>query len=188
MLQQFDGGRTERVWDIVRGNETFVYQYDPETKQQSSVWFFPGESSPGKFERSKNAVFFVKSGHVDSVPCQERKVVYAEWYMNIRLPKVFEARSARRPNDGAGSPLLHHDNASAHTAAATPDYLEAIRVQLITLTPYPPGLAPCDFFLIPQVKQQIKEKQFQGVEDARAFFEVVIPDMPQSTCSVAIVM
>ena len=37
MLQQFDGGRTVRVWDIVRGNETFVYQYDPETKQQSSV-------------------------------------------------------------------------------------------------------------------------------------------------------
>ena len=42
MLQTFDGGRSEWVWDIATGNKTFVYQLDPETKQQSSVWFFPG--------------------------------------------------------------------------------------------------------------------------------------------------
>ena len=40
MLRKFDRGRSERVWDIVTGNETFVYRYDPETKQQSSVWLF----------------------------------------------------------------------------------------------------------------------------------------------------
>ena len=30
MLRKFDEGRLERVWDIVTGEETFVYQYDPE--------------------------------------------------------------------------------------------------------------------------------------------------------------
>ena len=35
MLRKFDGVRSPRVWDIVSGDETWVYQYDPETKRQS---------------------------------------------------------------------------------------------------------------------------------------------------------
>ena len=69
-------------------------------------------------------------------------------------------------------------NAIAHTAAATVDYLEANCVHLVTQIPYSSGLASCDFFLLPQVKQQLKGKQLQGVEDARAFFEGVITDRP----------
>ena len=54
----------------------------------------------------------------------------AEWYINICPSKVFEAWSARRPNDGARGLLLHHDNATVHTAAAILDYLEANPVEL----------------------------------------------------------
>ena len=124
-----------------------------------------------------------------SAPLQERKTVKAEWYINVCVPSVFEAWSARRPNDGARGQLLYHDNASAHTAATFLDCLEANRIQLVTQTPLSPGLAPCDFFLFPQVKRQlkVKGKQFQGVGDARAFFEGVNPDMPQSTWSGAMV-
>ena len=122
-----------------------------------------------------------------SVRLQERKPVNAEWYINICPPKVFEAWSARLPNNGPRGVLLHHDNASSHISTAALDYLEANRGQLITQTPYSPGLAPCDFFLFPQVKQQSKGKQLQGVQDARAFFEDVISHMPQSTSSGAMV-
>ena len=143
MLQKFDGGRSERVRDIVTGNETFVYQYDPETKQQSSVWLFPSEIPPLKFKSPRStfkqmiAVFF-KSDHVVSVPLQERKLVNAEWYINICLTKVFEAWTAHRPNNGARCLLLYHDNACAHTAAATLDVLEVNRVQLVIQTSYSP--------------------------------------------------
>ena len=34
ILRKFDGGRSPRVWDIVAGDGTWVYQYNPETKQQ----------------------------------------------------------------------------------------------------------------------------------------------------------
>ena len=37
MLRKFDGGRSPRVWDIVTGDETWAYEYEPETKQQSVV-------------------------------------------------------------------------------------------------------------------------------------------------------
>ena len=55
---------------------------------------------------------------------------------------------------------------------------------LVTQTLYSPaGLVPCDFFLFSQVKRQLKGNQFQDVEGARAFFEGVISDFPQSTWS-----
>ena len=84
MPHKFDKGRSERVWDIVTDNKTFVYQYDPETKQQSSVWLFSGESPPVKFKRSRStsknmiADFFAKSNHMAFVLLQERKTVNAE--------------------------------------------------------------------------------------------------------------
>ena len=165
-----------------------------ETKQQSSVWLFQSESPPVKFKRSRSTskrmitVIFANSGQVASVPPQERKTVNAERYINTCPPRVFEAWSARRPNDGGRCLLLDHDHASDHTAAATLDHQEANRVQLVTQTPsYSPDLASCHLFLFPQVKQRLKGKQFQGVEDDRAFFEGMISDMPQSTLSGAMV-
>ena len=50
MLRKCDGGRSPRVWVIVAGDETWVYQYDLETKQQSEVWVFPDENPPVKFK------------------------------------------------------------------------------------------------------------------------------------------
>ena len=67
---------------------------------------------------------------------QERKMVNAEWCLNICLPKVLEALTARRPNSDTRGLVLHHENASAHTAAASLDYLKANRVQLVTQTSY----------------------------------------------------
>ena len=131
MLRKFDGGRFSRVWDIVTGDETWVYQYDPETKQQSAVWVFPDENPPVKFKRNRSAskqmiaCFFAKLGHVVTIPLEDRKTVTADWYVNHRLPKVFQARSKRRPRTGVRGLLLHYDNAGAHTAAETLDFLSA---------------------------------------------------------------
>ena len=78
---------------------------------------------------------FAKLGHVTSTPHQERKTGNAEWCVNICPPEIFEASTARRPNSGTHGLLLHHDNASVHTTAATLDYLDAHRVQLTIQTP-----------------------------------------------------
>ena len=41
MFRKYDRGRSQWVWDIVTGEETCVYQYDPKTKHLSSVRLFP---------------------------------------------------------------------------------------------------------------------------------------------------
>ena len=55
MLRKFDGGRSPRVWNIVTGDETWVYQFDPKTKEQSAAWVFPDENPPVKFKRNRRA-------------------------------------------------------------------------------------------------------------------------------------
>ena len=162
MPRKFDRGRSPCVWGIATGDETWVYQYNPETKQQSVVWDFPDENPPVKFKRKRSvskqmiACFFAKFGHVATIPLEDRKTVTADWYVNHCLPKIFQAWCKWHPQIGVCGLLLHHDNASTHTAAVTLDFLATSDVQLVTQTPYSPDLAPCDWFLFPFVKRQLK--------------------------------
>ena len=158
ILRKLDGGRS-RVWDIVTGDVTWVYQYDPETKQQPAVWVFPDENSLVKLKRNRSAseqmiaCFFAKIGHVTTIRLEDRKTVTADWYVNHCLPKIFQAWCKRHPRMGVCGLLLHHDNASAHTAAVTLDCQAVNNVQLVTHPPYSPDLAPCDWFLFLSVKK-----------------------------------
>jgi len=74
--------------------------------------------------------------------------------------------------------LLHHDNVSAHTAAATLDFLAESSVQLVTHPPYSPDLAPFDWFF---GQATARRKAFYCAEDARTFFEGIILYIPEST-------
>ena len=95
MLRKFDGERSPRVWDIITGDETWVYQYGPETKQQSEVWVSLDENPPVKLKRNRSAFkqmivcFFVKFGHVATMPLEDKKTVTADYCVNHCLPKVF---------------------------------------------------------------------------------------------------
>jgi len=51
--------------------------------------------------------------------------------------------------------LLHHDNALAHTAVLTQQFLAANKIPVIPHPPYSPDLAPRDFFLFPKMKLKL---------------------------------
>ena len=149
MLRKFDRGGSPRVWNIVTRDKTWVYQYDPKTKQQSAVWVFPDENPPVKLKRNRSAskqiiaCFFAKFGHVASIQLEDKKSVTADRYVTHCLPKVFQAWCTRRPRTGVRGLRLHHDNASAHTAAAALDFLAASNVKLVTHPPYSPVTGFC---------------------------------------------
>ena len=129
---------------------------------------------------------FASFGHAATIPLEDKKTDTADWYLNHCLSKIFQAWCKRRPRTGVRSLLRHHDNASAHTADVTLDFLTSSDVQLATHPPYSPDLGPCDLFLFPSVQRQMKGKQFQNAKDVRAFFEGVILDIPHSMWSSAI--
>ncbi|CAF1547696.1 unnamed protein product, partial [Rotaria sordida] len=76
MLEKFDGGRSKRVSDIITGDESWFYHYDPETKRQSEVWVTSNDPHPTKVRRQRPvgkhmfAIFFMKSGFNTNTPLE----------------------------------------------------------------------------------------------------------------------
>ena len=163
-----------------------MYHFDPETKAQSLVWLFPGDTQPPKFKRSRStskemvASYIAKIGHITTTPLEERRTVTADWYVRQCLPQVLYAVRTRRPKSGI---TLHHDNAPAHTAAATREFLASEGVQLMSHPPYSPDLAPCDFFLFPHVKKQLRRTRYECPQDAIRTFTRAIDSMDKVTWS-----
>jgi len=156
MRKKFKLGTAKSVYNIVTGDETWIYSYDPETKQQSTVWVFPDEPNPTKVVRPQStskkmiACFFGLTGHIATIPLEDRKTVNAKWYTEICLPKVM--KEIRKTNKNRRI-MLHHDNASSHTARETKDFLKEQSVEIISHCPYSPDLSPNDFFLFLYVKK-----------------------------------
>ena len=61
--------------------------------------------------------------------------------------------------------LLHHDNAPSHSAAITQSTLADLGIETLSHPPYSPDLAPCDFYLFPTIKAQLRGRKFDDVDD-----------------------
>ena len=94
MLQRFGTGNSRRVSEIITSDKTWIYQYDPETKRQSSVWVFPDDDRPVKVKRAKSVgkkmvlTFFGTGGHVATIPLEHQRTVTVQWYTTVTLPKI----------------------------------------------------------------------------------------------------
>ncbi|CAH1962018.1 unnamed protein product [Acanthoscelides obtectus] len=67
--------------------------------------------------------------------------------------------------------ILHQDNAPAHTAQKTMQYLTEENVELLNHPPYSPDLSPNDFFTFPKIKNRLRGQRFQSPEEAVDAFE-----------------
>lgn len=167
--KKFNHGASKDIYKIVTGNESWIYAYDSETKQQSTVWVFQNESNPTKVVRARStakqmvACFFGIKGHVATVPLTKRRTINSEWYTTICLPEVF---AAIRETNRQRRFILHRDNASSHTSANTNAYLMGENIEFMGHPPYSPDLAPNDFFLFPTIKKKMHGKLFSTPEEA----------------------
>ena len=123
------------------------------------------------------ACFFGLKGHVATIALENRKTVNSDWYVNNCLKEVFKKWQEKHPKSGLRRLLLHHDNASVHSAKATVQFLEESRVQTIGHPPYSPDLAPCDFYLFPMVKEKLRGRKFPTPNDAVDEFQRVVEEI-----------
>ena len=149
---------------VITGDESWVYGYDPETKAQSSQW--KHSTSP----RQKNArqvrrnvkvmltVFFGSHGVVHQEYAPQGQNIDKEYYLEI-LRRLRVAVRRKRPDLwAAGTCLLHHDNAPAHSSQLIQTFLVKHNIPVVRQT-------PCDFWLFPYLKMQRKETQFESQDD-----------------------
>ena len=54
MLKKYDRGASQHVYDTVTGDESWIYAYEPESKQESNVWVFQDEPNSTKVARARS--------------------------------------------------------------------------------------------------------------------------------------
>ncbi|KAL4143544.1 hypothetical protein QTP88_005863 [Uroleucon formosanum] len=140
---------------IITGDETWIYGYDPETKGQSSQWKTPDSPRPKKAR-------LVRSQYAP-----KGQTITKEYYIDV-LRRLRDAVRRKRPEfKESGSWKLHHDNAPAHSAHIVQQFFTKHGIPVASQPPYLPDLAPCDFFLFPKIKMVLKGKRFQDVDEIK---------------------
>ena len=112
---------------VITGDESWLFDYDPETKRQSENWHMKSSPCPKKACMSRSRVktmimiFFDSRGivHKESVPPEQ--TVNHVFYKDVlgRLRK----RVHRARKDIADDWVLHHVNTPAHTALPFREFL-----------------------------------------------------------------
>jgi len=140
----------------VTTGESWVYGYDPETKQQSSQWKSPTSPRPKKARQVKSNVksmiitFFDVKGivHKEFVPTGQ--TVNSGFYCDV-LRRLRENMRSHFPQLWREQTwLLRCDNALSHTSVLTQQFLAKNKIAVIPYPPYSPDLAPRDFCLFPK--------------------------------------
>lgn len=155
---------------IITGDETWVYEYDMPTTQQSSEWRAKNEPKPKKPRQSRSkvkvllTVFFDYHGVVHSEFLPAGQTVNKEYYLSV-MKRLREAIRRKRPELWRNNSwILHHDNAPSHTALIICDFLAKNSTTVINQAPYSPDMAPCDFFLFPKLKIPLRGRRFDTIE------------------------
>jgi histone-lysine N-methyltransferase SETMAR len=78
---------------------------------------------------------------------------------------LVHALEKKRPGVPIEHFILHMDNASSHTAAATELEVGVLGFGRVAHPPYSPDLAPFDFAIFPTIKAQLKGHRFQSLNE-----------------------
>jgi hypothetical protein len=147
---------------IITGDESWIYIYDPETKQQSSQWKRPQSSRAKKAWQVQNSTmsmlitFFDMKGIVRREIVPPNTTVNSDFYCDILRCLRENMRRKRLELWRNQNWLLRHDNAPAHTSLKTTQFVTNNNMVIIPHPSYSPDLAHCDFALFPKLKMNLK--------------------------------
>ena len=158
------------VKKVITGDESWVHGYDPETKQQSSQWNRPDEPRPKKARQSRSHVksmpiiFFGCESVVHYEFSPSGPTINKEYYVEV-LKRLRDAERRKRPRFwSSGDWLLHHDNVPAHSSNLVQQFLAKHKIVQLCQPPYSPDIAPCDFWMFPELKMALTGKRFDDIE------------------------
>lgn len=157
------------LFNIVTGDETWCFQYDPETKRQSAEWKLPDEPNPKKSRQEKSKVktmlicFYDSKGIVHREFLPPGQTVTGVFYLGVMKRLLARIRRVRPEYREPGSWRFLHDNAPSHRSNLVTDFLTRNHILTVNHSPYSPDLAPCDFFLFGKLHLAMKGKRYADV-------------------------
>jgi len=140
-------------------DETWLYHYDPETKQQSMQWRHSGSSCPAPknseyinpLEKFSPLFFWDQDGIQQIGSLSKCQAINAEYYLSllVQLKDILKGKGRGKFTKGV---LFLHDNAPAHRALTTQKKLAFQGFQCLDHPPYSPDLVPSDYHFLPRLK------------------------------------
>jgi len=165
LLEFFQRDPGDFLSRLVTMDETWLYHYDPETKQQSMEWQHRGSPHPKTFQVQKSAgkvlasIFWDQDGIllIDYLP--KGQTINAEYYLSllVQLKEILKEICCGKVTKGV---LFLHNKAPAHQALATQKKLAYLGFRYLDHPPYSPNLASSDYHLSPGLKETIVRSLF----------------------------
>jgi histone-lysine N-methyltransferase SETMAR len=191
LFEQYDNEGDGFLRRIVTGDETWIHQFEPESKQQSLQWRHIKSPPPRKFKSVPSmkkvmaTIFWDASGVllVDILPNGE--TINAERYV-CTLKKLKRALKRKRPALSEDQVLLLHDNARPHTAMRTVAAIKKLQWTVLPHPPYSPDLAPSDFHLFGKLKETLRGNHYASIADVQGAVHTWIKQTPKEFFEVGI--
>ena len=147
---------------LVTCDESWIYCYDLETKRQSSQRKHAGSPRPKKARQSKSThkllmiPFFDSTGMIYMHWVPTGQTVNKEYYVEV-LREFRKRFLGKRPAlFKSGQWHFHQNNAPVHNSIFVTDYLTKMGIKTVPHPPNSPDLAPCDFWLFPKLKENLR--------------------------------
>jgi hypothetical protein len=164
---------------ITNGNETWRFQYNPETKQQSMQWKTQNSPRLKKARMSRSQVkttlvcFFYHKWIVHYEFIVQGQRVNQERYLEV-LTRLWESVQTKRPGLWPHKWILHHDNAPAHDVLRVSEFvaknsLQKWTIHLIHLT-WPPVI----FGSFQKLKNALKGRRFDDLSDIQCYEKTLL--------------
>jgi histone-lysine N-methyltransferase SETMAR len=164
---------------VITGDESWIYGYYSETKQQSSQWGSPNSPRPKKARQVRSKVksmliiYFDIKGTVHKEFFLAGQTVNSAYYCDV-LQRLRENVRRLRPELWRQKNwLLHHDNPPSHIFLFTRECLTKNNMAVVIHPPYSPDLALCDFSLFPRLKIKLKGRRFDTIDVIEAESQAV---------------
>ena len=158
---------------LVTCDESWTYFYEPETKRQSSHWNHAGSPGPKKARQSKSThkllmiPFFDSTGMIYMYWVPTGLTVNKKYYVEV-LREFSKRFLGKRPAlFKSGQQHFQQDNAPVHNSILVTDYLSKMGIKTIPQPPYSPDLAPCDFWLFPKLKEELRGCCYETIEEMK---------------------
>ena len=160
--------------------------YGPSCMNRSSVFQWQKRFKEGRESRQSKSTqklmmipFFDSMGiiYIHWVPTGI--TVNKEYYIEV-LREFRKTFRRKRPElFESGQWHFHQDNAPVHKSILVTDYLTQMGIKTVPHPPYSPDLAPCDFWLFPKLKKNLRGNRYSTIEDMKEAVTRVLNTLTQ---------
>ena len=168
VIEKYDKCDPRGLEEIVTGDETWIYHFQPDSMAKNKVWVSSEGDRPVIARRCKTsncmlyAIFFDLKGPVFQIPVLKCSSVTGKFYRESVLTQLVDFYQKRRPRTGVRGIKLLHDYAPAHKSATVQECLKESELAVLDHPPYSPDLSPCDFWLFPRIKEMLAGHHFES--------------------------